>query len=128
VSSADQRNLLEEGLVRHTHTHVHVHTCMLFVPFHERPSIPNKGQHWQLGWKGLEHTYSTYLPAVHSRLVRFTAHLLKKGTTCTAKSHYHKKVIQQRLPGMLKHGDGTDFPLHCALPTKAAEASLFMVR
>ena len=35
VSSADQRNLLEEGFVRHTH----VHTCILFVSFHEQPTI-----------------------------------------------------------------------------------------
>ena len=35
VSSADQRNLLEEGFVRHTH----VHTCILLVSFHEQPTI-----------------------------------------------------------------------------------------
>jgi len=103
VSSADQRNLLEEGLVRHTHTHVHVHTCMLFVPFHERPSIPNKGLHWQLvgkvwntrtpptclqytrGWLGLQLTYS-----------RREQPALPKVITA-------KKAIQQRLSGMLKH-------------------------
>lgn len=76
----------------------------------------NTYMHALLGWKGFAAFVLLLLACstLDSRLVRFTAHLLKKGTTL-----YCQKVIQQRLdcPGCLntlQEWRCRRFPLHCA--------------